>query len=221
MDPQQRLVPRPRSEAESGRPQTQGCFLGHKPRAQVLETSHDSLLDANLKPEACMTRKPITLEQIPPCWPPGKTESRHAPAGDSLECADGSSNRSTGLSASSAGSADCSILEQALVGSSIAAIVGLSNNDWIQVQSGDIRVSAALLPTKQPKPKNPQGPVATRQAQSLHGHRHLRLCGGGALGPETFLSRSKGRSGHRRDWVDWVAVLSSEVRDKSKDAQNP
>ena len=31
-------------------------------------------------------------------------------------------------------------LGQSLIGSSVAAIIGLSNNDWIQVQSGDIRL---------------------------------------------------------------------------------
>lgn len=34
---------------------------------------------------------------------------------------------------------------QAVVGSSVAAIIGLSNNDWIQVQSGDIRRSLSTF----------------------------------------------------------------------------
>ena len=33
---------------------------------------------------------------------------------------------------------------QSLVDSSVAVIIGLSNNDWIQVQSGDIRVKLSL-----------------------------------------------------------------------------
>ena len=36
------------------------------------------------------------------------------------------------------------LVRQSLIGSSVAAIIGVSNNDWIQVQSGDIRLKLSF-----------------------------------------------------------------------------
>ena len=89
-----------------------------------------------------MTRAELHFCLLSRCWRSATTRSWTAPShGRQLSSCSKKAKANKTEMAKSVDAVPPSGWCQALLGTSTAAIVGVSNNDWIQVQSGDIRRS--------------------------------------------------------------------------------